>query len=206
MLNLHLQKRILRFRGLALDVLQFWTVLFWTGCLCGAVIREECIDERKTSTDSWTEAKGVNPSEVWSGTARFQILRTRRPEGHKRHLLVGRQIPCLIHQHFDVSEVQGIASHCSDFINLALVNLISSLLIEAWEEIFMAMHEISSTWRVTSSRNSTSSRRWRTCWCTTNQQRVFFNEPKRCTRLNMMVKNTSEAFETEKLTAPGRKD
>ena len=142
MLNLHLQKRILRLRGLALDVLQFWTVLFWTGCLCGAVIREERIDERETSTDNWTEAKGVNLSEVWSGTARFQILRTRLPEGHKRHLLVGRQIACLIHQHFDVSEVQGIASHCSDFTNLALVNLISSLLIEAWEEILMAMHEI----------------------------------------------------------------
>ena len=36
-----------------------------------------------------------------------------------------------------------------------------------------------------------------------HQQRVFFNETKRCTRLNMMVKNTSEAFETEQLTAPG---
>ena len=142
MLNLHLQERILRFRGLALDVLQFGTVLFWTGCLCGAVIREERIDERKTSTDNWTEAKGVNPSEVWTGTTKFQILRTRLPEGHKRHLLVGRQIPCLIHQHSDVSEVQGIASHCSDYINLALVNLISSLLIEAWEEILMEMHEI----------------------------------------------------------------
>ena len=35
-----------------------------------------------------------------------------------------------------------MASHCSDFINLALVNLISSLLIETWEEILMAMHEI----------------------------------------------------------------
>ena len=33
--------------------------------------------------DSWTDATGVNLSEEWTGTARFQIPRTRVPEGHK---------------------------------------------------------------------------------------------------------------------------
>ena len=33
--------------------------------------------------DIWTEAKGVNLSEEWSGTTRFWILRTRLPEGYK---------------------------------------------------------------------------------------------------------------------------
>ena len=31
----------------------------------------------------WTEAKGVTLSEEWTGTTRFQILRTRLPEGYK---------------------------------------------------------------------------------------------------------------------------
>ena len=34
--------------------------------------------------DIWTEAKGVNLSEEWTGDTRFQILRTRLPEGYKR--------------------------------------------------------------------------------------------------------------------------
>ena len=33
--------------------------------------------------DIWTEAKGVDLSEEWAGTARFQILRKRLPEGYK---------------------------------------------------------------------------------------------------------------------------
>ena len=31
----------------------------------------------------WTEAKGVFHSEEWTGTTRFQILRTTLPEGYK---------------------------------------------------------------------------------------------------------------------------
>ena len=31
----------------------------------------------------WTEAKGVNLSEEWTVTTRFQILRARLPEGYK---------------------------------------------------------------------------------------------------------------------------
>ena len=33
--------------------------------------------------DIWTRAKGVNLSEEWTGTSRFQILRTRLPEGYE---------------------------------------------------------------------------------------------------------------------------
>ena len=36
----------------------------------------------------WTKAKGVNLSEEWTGSARFQIPRTRLPEGYK--WVVGR--------------------------------------------------------------------------------------------------------------------
>ena len=35
----------------------------------------------KIINDVWTEAKGVNLSEEWTGTARFQNLRVRLPEG-----------------------------------------------------------------------------------------------------------------------------
>ena len=38
--------------------------------------------EQRTN-DTWTEAKGVNLSEEWTGTTRFQILRTRLPDRHK---------------------------------------------------------------------------------------------------------------------------
>ena len=47
--------------------------------------------QTQTSTDKvsqriinvlWTEAKGVTLSEEWIGTTRFEILRTRPPEGH----------------------------------------------------------------------------------------------------------------------------
>ena len=57
-------------------------------------IRVKYVDEkRQTQTsinnvsvhminDIWTEGKGVNFSEEWCGTARFQILRTRLLEGY----------------------------------------------------------------------------------------------------------------------------
>ena len=34
------------------------------------------------TSDVWTEAKGVNLLEEWTGTTRFQILRTTVPEGY----------------------------------------------------------------------------------------------------------------------------
>ena len=34
--------------------------------------------------DVWTEDRNVNLSEACTGTTRFQILRTRRPQGHER--------------------------------------------------------------------------------------------------------------------------
>ena len=37
-----------------------------------------------TDSDIWTAANGVNISEKWTGTTRFQILRTRLPEGLRR--------------------------------------------------------------------------------------------------------------------------
>ena len=40
-----------------------------------------CIVSGNIFSDSWTEANGVNLSEVSTGTTRFQILRTRPPEG-----------------------------------------------------------------------------------------------------------------------------
>ena len=36
-----------------------------------------------TIDDMWTEAMGINLSEEWTGTTRFQILRTRHLEGYK---------------------------------------------------------------------------------------------------------------------------
>ena len=37
-----------------------------------------------TMDDLWTEAKGLNLPEVWTGTTRFHILRARLPERYKR--------------------------------------------------------------------------------------------------------------------------
>ena len=42
---------------------------------------KQCL--RKIVNDMWTEATGVNLSEEWIGSTRFQILRTRLPEGYK---------------------------------------------------------------------------------------------------------------------------
>ena len=51
------------------------------------VVRQTKIDDdsasENTINDFWTEAKDVNLSQEWTGVIRFQILRTRLPEGYR---------------------------------------------------------------------------------------------------------------------------
>ena len=51
------------------------------------VVRQTKIDDdsasENTINDFWTEAKDVNLSQEWTGMIRFQILRTRLPEGYR---------------------------------------------------------------------------------------------------------------------------